>query len=705
MKLNKTFMSITAILVLVVAGILSGCVPTVPEVIEVTGVDISEDDQSIKVDETLQLTAVVTPDDATNKAITWESDNPDVAAVDEDGLITALSSGTTNITVTTEDGSFTDSIKITVTSQPSGGGTTPAPKKYEVSFGVYLIPEELPAGLTSRGEDPVPNLAGVEIEIFSDEARTDKVSTVTTDENGMATIKLPNGTYYFIASRERYICGPFDILESIPEIITLPTPIATLTVQGSFTISDEDISDTILIIARDTYIVTFLATENNTQTFGVSRKIDTSPTPLEGVTIEIYEGGFRNTSILERTAKEPVEEFKIATLTTDPNGITQVYLPNGPYTFTASKEGYRNYPYEDLTSSVQRTSPQNYFFVEHTDIIDDPVPVPMNPIYTVTVADVVGGTATVTANPNTEILEGETVTVNISDIADGKVFSSIEVTGDDTGDSVSTTEVTAGEEYTFTMPAEDVTVTANFSEPLYTLTMAVDRTDAGTANYYTGSGTYTAGTKVNISAEAADGYGFFNWTSSATEDLFSGWIHKFSTTSFTMPAENVTVTANFKEALFAEDFTNATIGGIPTNWSSEYKNWYIKGSSYAAGTTPEMYFEWLEIDGFDSTGTYKLISPSFNSNKFSKIILIFKYSTDYFKDTEQYTLKVEYTTDGGTNWKEIWSTAPIKDLEIFQQNIDLSASNRDIQIAWVFDGNPYDISYWAIDDILVLGDE
>jgi hypothetical protein len=288
MKLSKTFISVAAILVLLVAGILSGCVPPVPEVIEVTEVSITEEDQSMKVDETLQLTTVLTPEDATNKAITWESDNPDVAIVDENGLVTALSAGVANITVTTDDGAFIDTIKITVTKPYTPSTPTPTIKKYKVNFGAYLIPEEIPAGLTSsRGDDPEPNLAEVEIEIFSDEARTDRVTTVTTDENGMATIKLPNGTYYFIANRERYICAPIDeISVDYYEVITLPTTIATLTVQGTFTISNEDISDTILIIAQEAYVVTFLATEGEIQSTGISRISDPIPvptTPLVGV--------------------------------------------------------------------------------------------------------------------------------------------------------------------------------------------------------------------------------------------------------------------------------------------------------------------------------------------------------------------------------------------------------------------------------------
>jgi hypothetical protein len=52
MKFNKTFISIAAIFALLLAGILSGYVPPVPEVIDVTGVSITEDDQSMKVGDT-----------------------------------------------------------------------------------------------------------------------------------------------------------------------------------------------------------------------------------------------------------------------------------------------------------------------------------------------------------------------------------------------------------------------------------------------------------------------------------------------------------------------------------------------------------------------------------------------------------------------------------------------------------------------------
>jgi uncharacterized protein YjdB len=85
----------------------SGSVPA-------SGVSISEDDQMLEVGNTVQLTAVVEPEDATDKSVTWSSSNKAVATVDETGLVTAKGDGVATITVTTTDEGFTDSIKVVV---------------------------------------------------------------------------------------------------------------------------------------------------------------------------------------------------------------------------------------------------------------------------------------------------------------------------------------------------------------------------------------------------------------------------------------------------------------------------------------------------------------------------------------------------------------------------------------------------------------
>ncbi len=67
-----------------------------------------------KVGDTLTLTATVTPDNATNKKVTWKSDKTDIADVDANGKVTAKAKGTATITVTTEDGGKTAKCVVTV---------------------------------------------------------------------------------------------------------------------------------------------------------------------------------------------------------------------------------------------------------------------------------------------------------------------------------------------------------------------------------------------------------------------------------------------------------------------------------------------------------------------------------------------------------------------------------------------------------------
>ncbi len=98
-----------------------GAAGSTPSMVNVDGVTISKSTLSLTVGESSTLSATVSPSNATNKNVTWSSSNTDVASV-SNGSVTALSAGTTTITVTTVDGGFTASCTVTVTS--SGGGET-----------------------------------------------------------------------------------------------------------------------------------------------------------------------------------------------------------------------------------------------------------------------------------------------------------------------------------------------------------------------------------------------------------------------------------------------------------------------------------------------------------------------------------------------------------------------------------------------------
>jgi uncharacterized protein (TIGR02145 family) len=57
---------------------------------------------------------VIHPHNATNKNVTWSSNNPTVATIATNGRLTTVSAGSATITVTTQDGNKTDTCAVTV---------------------------------------------------------------------------------------------------------------------------------------------------------------------------------------------------------------------------------------------------------------------------------------------------------------------------------------------------------------------------------------------------------------------------------------------------------------------------------------------------------------------------------------------------------------------------------------------------------------
>ena len=82
------------------------------ETVEVTGVALDSTSLELTVGgETKTLTATVTPENATDKTVTWESSDPTVATV-TDGVVTAVAAGTA--TITAKAGDITAECAVTV---------------------------------------------------------------------------------------------------------------------------------------------------------------------------------------------------------------------------------------------------------------------------------------------------------------------------------------------------------------------------------------------------------------------------------------------------------------------------------------------------------------------------------------------------------------------------------------------------------------
>ncbi len=94
------------------SGVSASCKVTVKS-ISVEGLKLTEQEVNMYKGNEHLLTAVLTPENATNKAIEWESSDEDIATVD-DGLISAKEKGTAKITATSVDGKYKSVCKVNV---------------------------------------------------------------------------------------------------------------------------------------------------------------------------------------------------------------------------------------------------------------------------------------------------------------------------------------------------------------------------------------------------------------------------------------------------------------------------------------------------------------------------------------------------------------------------------------------------------------
>lgn len=91
------------------------CTVTVAnQTIPAKGITLNKTADSIVAGQTDVLVATITPDNATNKNVTWSSSDPSIATIDSNGVVTAIKEGTVTMTVTTADG-LTATCAVTVT--------------------------------------------------------------------------------------------------------------------------------------------------------------------------------------------------------------------------------------------------------------------------------------------------------------------------------------------------------------------------------------------------------------------------------------------------------------------------------------------------------------------------------------------------------------------------------------------------------------
>lgn len=125
-------------------------------VYKVTGVTLDQTDLTLFTGQSEQLTATVTPDNATNKNVTWSSNDDTIATVDNNGNVTAVAAGTATITVTTEDGSHTATCKVTVKDPVYSMATDTAVLSFDSKTEGYAdAPAAKTVIITNTGDQPL----------------------------------------------------------------------------------------------------------------------------------------------------------------------------------------------------------------------------------------------------------------------------------------------------------------------------------------------------------------------------------------------------------------------------------------------------------------------------------------------------------------------------------------------------------------------
>ncbi len=140
-------------------------------------------------------------------------------------------------------------------------------------------------------------------------------------------------------------------------------------------------------------------------------------------------------------------------------------------------------------------------------------------------------------------------------------------------------------DFYYTMPAEDVTLTANFDTDFSILSLYADPEEGGSVF---GGGGYEEGTEVMITADAGEGWVFVKWTGDTEYVDDNG----AESTTVSIPAEDIAIIANFKKIYFLTLRPEPIEGGVVKSAGE-----YIEGEEVTVNAIANEgfgFFEWVD---------------------------------------------------------------------------------------------------------------
>ncbi len=192
-------------------GSSATCLVTV--VVPVTGVELESTQIAMERGDTSQLLYGLLPPDATVQTVSWSSEDPTVAHVNGNGLVTAVGAGSTVITVTTGEGGYTASCVAEVRVSVSSVSIAPESLTMVPGDTHLLTVTVLPEDATDRSV----TWASLSPEV----ATVDQQGTVTALANGSTIIKVITNDGELFAHSQISVFTPVAGLSVTPESMVL----------------------------------------------------------------------------------------------------------------------------------------------------------------------------------------------------------------------------------------------------------------------------------------------------------------------------------------------------------------------------------------------------------------------------------------------------------------------------------------------------
>lgn len=259
-----------------------------------------------------------------------------------------------------------------------------------------------------------------------------------------------------------------------------------------------------------------------------------------------------------------------------------------------------------------------------------------------------------------------------------------------------------------TAPTATTVAASSITTSSATLNGTVNANNATTTVTFEWGTTTSLGNSINATPNSVTGTTNTNVTASLT-GLSANTTYYYRVKAVSANGTTYGSTMNFTTASnptsvtlpYSQTFSSSS---MPTGWTTQNtgtsitERWSVSNTANAGGSAYEMKCTYQNVN----PGTTRLITPAINTSGVSQVTLTFRHMLDAY--STGVTLRVQ-TSNDKTNWTNTsWSVATSStniSATSVTVNITTNLNSATTYIAFVAEGNLYNIDYWYIDNVSV----